>query len=85
MGCGCKKGSGGFRRRSISSKQVRNGVSYQQGLKTVSSQGTPATPANNQVSAQNTTNQKTVRRGLTKERREIERKRRLAIAKQKGK
>lgn len=94
--CGCKKNRsfGGGRRRVVTPRQVRNGVSAQQGLRAITSQnnraavqaqGVKSSPKQNEVTAQSVTNDNSTRRKLTRDRREIERKRRLAIAKKNGK
>lgn len=95
--CGCnKKRFGGVsanRRRTISSRQIRNGVSFQSGLKTVTSQNrgetiqaqvTSESAQQQELTAQGFTNDKAKMGKITKDRREIERKRRLAIAARKN-
>ena len=91
MGCGCRKSGGRLGgQRALVPRQIRNGVSFRQGLRNVSTQSvqsqnnTTGNTTNKSVSAQGVTNEKTVRRGITRDRREIERKRRLAIAKRTG-
>ena len=85
--CGCR-GGGGARRATSGrrpGKSVRNGVVPRQaGIISLSAQNSKIADdiKKKQLGAQS---QRVERRGLTRERREIERKRRLALAKKLGK